>query len=342
MIWFDLDNSPHVPLFRPVITELEKRGIEYIITARNFAQTIDLLNLWKLKYYPVGVHGGKFKIKKIANILNRSLQLRKFCKNREIHLAVSHGSRSQLLASRMLKIKSILMLDYEFTESAIFNRFATFLLMPEYIPEERLLSAGFNLNKIIRYKGFKEELYINDFVPEPDFRKQLGISDTDILIVFRPPGMTGNYHDKRSEELLIQSLEYFSSRDSTICLIVNRGEIEKQFITSRIKPKRNIVFLKKAVDGLQLLYTADLTVSGGGTMNRESALLGTRTYSIFTGRRPYLDEYLNRMGRLTFIEKPEDIEGIPVEKSSSKALIKNNPDLPGLIANLLIEKSNSL
>jgi predicted glycosyltransferase len=64
MIWFDIDNSPHVPLFRPILAELDRRGIEYLVTARNFAQTIDLLKYWNMPHYPVGIHGGRVKIKK--------------------------------------------------------------------------------------------------------------------------------------------------------------------------------------------------------------------------------------------------------------------------------------
>jgi hypothetical protein len=151
--------------------------------------------------------------------------------------------------------------------------------------------------------------------------------------------MTGNYHDRKSEELLVKSLEYFSSSENTICLIVNRGEMEKKFILSRIKQNDNIRFLSIAVDGLQLLYTADIAVSGGGTMNRESALLGTKTYDIFTGAKPFLDEYLQKLGRLRFVESIEDIISIPVRKASEKKIIAFNPRLPEIIADLLIEKA---
>ncbi|MFI5145335.1 MAG: DUF354 domain-containing protein [Ignavibacteria bacterium] len=341
MIWFDLDNSPHVPLFRPVFGELAGTGMQYVVTARNFAQTIDLLKYWNIPHTPMGVHGGKSKIKKVANILNRANQLKKFCKGKDISLAVSHGSRSQLVCAKMMKIPSMLMLDYEYTEAKIFNKLATNLLMPSFIPDERLKSAGFNLEKVIRYNGFKEELYLNTFVPDKDFRKKIGVPDENILVVFRPPGMTGNYHDVRSENLLISALEYVSSVKDAICLIVNRGETEKKYILNKIKPKENIIFLKDAVDGLQLLYSADLAISGGGTMNRESALLGTKTYSIFTGKRPYLDEYLESLGRLKFINAADEIHSIPVEKANGKKIYNFNPGLAKIISGLLIEYSKS-
>ena len=37
-IWIDLDNSPHVPFFRPIISELKGRGCTLIITARDAYQ----------------------------------------------------------------------------------------------------------------------------------------------------------------------------------------------------------------------------------------------------------------------------------------------------------------
>jgi predicted glycosyltransferase len=254
-----------------------------------------------------------------------------------VTLAVSHGSRSQLIAAKLMGIRSVLMLDYEYTESRIFNRFASCLLIPEYIPDERLLSAGFNLKKIIRYKGFKEELYLSSFIPDPLFREKINVPDSSILIVFRPPGMTSNYHDNRSEQLLISALKYFSSFNNTLCLIINRGDTEKKYILSKIRPKHNIRFQQKAVDGLQLLYTADIAVSGGGTMNRESALLGTRTYSIFTGRRPYLDEYLQHLGKLNFIESDRDIEKIAVKKHLNKEKLGYNGNLVGDVVHFILD-----
>ena len=68
-VWFDLDNSPHVPLFKPVLKELDKRESNYIITSRKFAQTEELLKLWKIPHHLIGKHGGKNKIKKVINLI---------------------------------------------------------------------------------------------------------------------------------------------------------------------------------------------------------------------------------------------------------------------------------
>jgi len=340
MLWFDLDNSPHVPLFRPILKELSRRNISYFITARDFAQTKELLNYYNIEHTLIGTHAGKNKIKKLINIFIRSYELNSLIKSKNITLAVSHGSRSQLLLTKKLRVKSVLMLDYEFTESKIFNLLSTYLLIPVFIPDTRLKQLGFNLKKIIRYNGFKEEIYLRDFQVIPNFRKILGVDDDKVLIIIRPPSFVSNYHHRKSELLYYEGLKYFSKIKDVVCLVVSRIEADKKFVKENFNNSLNIKILDKVVDGLQLLYAADIVLSGGGTMNREAALLGTETYSYFASNRPYLDEYLNEIGRLNFINEPEDFKQIKIERKPKKEILLNSKNLVNDIVNILLEISN--
>lgn len=341
MIWFDLDNSPHVPLFRPILHEMERRNIEYLVTARDFAQTKELLEFWQIQHSLIGTHGGKNKVAKVANLLKRSFQLWKFIRTLRPSLAVSQTSRTQLIAATRLRIPSVLMTDYEYTESRIFNAFASYILIPVHIPDRRLLDAGFNLKKVIRYTGFKEEVYLADFVPDSEFRHQLRVDRDAILVTIRPPSTVGNYHDKLSEKLFQESLEYFSDDERTYCLIVNRTKAELNIIPEFLRNRRNISILSKPVDGLQLIWHSDIVVSGGGTMNRESALLGVPTFSIFTGKRPFLDEYLEQRGKLAFVDCVDKIRGIPITKRKiDDKYIPTNRGLAEQIADLILDLSS--
>lgn len=341
MIWFDLDNSPHVPLFRPILQELKKRHIDYTVTARDFAQTKELLELWGIQHSMVGKHGGKNKAAKVFNLLGRSFQLRKVIRTLKPSLAMSHGSRTQLVAARLLGIPSVAMLDYEFTESRIFNTLATHLLMPALIPDERLVQAGFNLKKVKRYPGFKEEIYLSDFQPQQGFRKLLGIGEEKILAVVRPPSVVGNYHDPLSEELFAETLKVLSSHQNVYCLVVNRTTSELGIIPPQLRNRPNLSLLVRAVDGLQLIWHSDMVISGGGTMNRESALLGVPTYSIFTGKKPYLDEHLAKEGKLHFVESVDQINKIPVVKRAiPQQYIPTNTQLVAKVTDILLSLSS--
>ena len=53
-IWIDLDNSPHVPFFAPIIDELQNYGYATVLTARDCFQVRELADLFHLDYTLVG------------------------------------------------------------------------------------------------------------------------------------------------------------------------------------------------------------------------------------------------------------------------------------------------
>lgn len=337
MFWFDLDNTPHVPIFRYIFKELDKRNIEYFITARDFAQTKELLELYEINHLLIGEHAGKSKIKKVFKLLSRAHQLNQSIQDKSISLAISHGSRTQLLTCKLKKIPSILMMDYEFTEHFLFNYLSDYILIPKFIPDERLNNIGYNLKKIIRYNGFKEEIYLKFFEPEVNFRDKINVDNEEILIILRPPSLVSNYHDIKSEELLIKIIKHLEKLDNIKVLIVNRTNAEKKFLSENISDYEKFSFLEKTVDGLQLLYSSDVVISGGGTMNREAALLGVPTFSIFAGKRPYLDEYLEKLGRLKFINDINEIEKIEPKRIHKKDILIYSNNLAEELTDLFLE-----
>lgn len=340
MIWFDLDNSPHVPLFRPILADLRSREVDLLVTSRRHAQTEELLALWDVPHTTVGTHGGRGKVRKVLNLVQRARALRGVVRGKEISLGVSHGSRTHMLAAASLGIRYLVMDDYEYSEQMLANRVADHILLPEYIPEARLRQAGFAMRKVIRYRGFKEEVYLKDFRPEPGFRASLGVPEEALLVTLRPPSVSANYHDQRSESLFRRSVEHFASQRGARCIVVNRTEAERRLVPDRLLAQGSVEFLQRAVDGLQLLWCSDAVVSGGGTMNREAALLGVPTYSVFTGRRPAMDEHLAATGRLTFLETERDVEATPLTRRERPGAYEpGNPGLARQIADLVLDLS---
>jgi len=332
-IWIDLDNSPHVPLFAPLIKFYRDSDVEVILTARNHAQTIELLQNagFDKTFEVIGKHYGKNKFNKIRGLLVRAKQLISYIKKMrqndiEIKVAVSHGSRSMVLAARWLKIPVITMYDYEFTETAIFNRFSDKVLIPDQIPDKTLDEINLPVSKRIKYQGYKEELYLFYYRENEGFRRELieknnlTISKEELLIALRPPATTANYHNEESEILLSELLQYFLNSEKSFTIILPRtGEQRleiKQLIKALKLDESRCFLLEKAIDGLDLASNVDLLVSGGGTMNREAVLLGTPVYSIFAGKQGALDSAMEKNGLITFIRKPEDISKIRLQKKS--------------------------
>lgn len=92
-LWIDLDNSPHVPFFAPLIKALEARKLRVCLTAREAYQVEDLLALHHLACPLIGRHYGQNRVMKLAGLLIRSVQLMQVARRLKPTLAVSHGSR---------------------------------------------------------------------------------------------------------------------------------------------------------------------------------------------------------------------------------------------------------
>jgi uncharacterized protein len=332
-IWIDLDNSPHVPLFAPLIRFYRDSGVEVILTARNHAQTIELLENagFDKTFEIIGKHYGKNKFSKIRGLLVRAKQLVSYIQKirkggTNIKVAVSHGSRSMVLAARWLKIPIITMYDYEFTETAIFNRFSDKVLVPDQIPDKTLDRINLPAAKRDKYPGYKEELYLFHFRANKDFwrdfveKNSLNVLDDKILIALRPPATTANYHNPESEVLLSELLRYFLSNAQTFTVVLPRTREQKSEIEQLVKAlnldESRCFLIEKAVNGLDLAARVDLLVSGGGTMNREAVLLGTPVYSIFAGKQGALDAAMEKDGLMTFIRRTDEISKIKLEKKS--------------------------
>src|SRR5262245_45389917 len=71
-IWIDLENTPHIPFFKPIIRELEKRGFSVVLTARDAFQVCELADKFGMKYTRIGKHYGKNRMLKAWGLARRS------------------------------------------------------------------------------------------------------------------------------------------------------------------------------------------------------------------------------------------------------------------------------
>lgn len=320
-IWIDIDNSPHVPFFVPIVERLCSDGHDIWITARTYAQTLELLNASGMPYEHIGAHAGKSRAKKILNLLNRARLLTDAAKRVKPDIAVSHGSRAQVLAARVLGIRSLVLFDYESTEMFIFKTFASVLACPSVLNDGVLEASGIPLSKVRWYSGLKEDVYLPRFRPISGFPDQMRWPQGKIIAVVRPSSMVSNYHDRRSEAILSEVIHHIGNHPEVFGYVVPRTSADRRFVEHLLSEGRykNVSVAKNAADGLQLVFWSDVVFSGGGTMNREAALLGVPTFSLFTGPRPAVDQYLAENGKLSFLEKPEDVGSVQLKARQKDA-----------------------
>ncbi len=303
-LWIDLDNSPHVPFFRPIIDELKERGYDLVITARDAYQVRELLQYYGVEAKVIGSHYGKHKILKALGTVWRALSLINLVRREKPDISLCHGSRGCLITSKVLGIPSLALMDYEFTTGIPLLR-PTWLMAPSVVTGERLGGVG-----VLKYPGIKEDVYLPRFRPDAGLRKRLGIAQDALVITVRPPATEAHYHNPESEILFMEALKRFSTDKDTTIILLPRNKRQESELKATWKAEISagrIVIPDHVEDGLNLIWNADLVISGGGTMNREAAAMGVPVYSIFRGKIGGVDRYLADQGRLVLLESAEDV-----------------------------------
>lgn len=317
-IWIDLDNTPHVPLFKPVIRELRRRGYQVVTTARDAFQVRDLAALLQVPAKLVGRHYGKSSFMKVAGLIIRAIELFPFTVTENPTLAVSHGSRAQLLLCNFLRIDTLLLADYEHAIWLPLVR-PKWTMMPVAIPAAAAATPD---ERVAHYDGIKEDMYVGDFVPDPEIYKQLELNPDNLIITVRPPANEAHYHNKRSEELLIALMESLSSNTAVQVVLLPRNTRQEQDLRNSFPhwfTANRTIIPKHAVDGLNLLWHSDAVVSGGGTINREAAALGLPVYSIFCGKPACVDLWLEKQERLVILRSVNEVrENIQFKKRDKR------------------------
>ncbi len=333
-VWIDLDNSPHVPFFAPIVEELQRSGYRVLITARDCFQVCDLADLLKLNYRRVGRHHGKNRALKLMGLCWRALQLAPEALRQKPALAVSHGSRSQSLIASALRIPTVTIGDYEFARVLIPP---TWFITPEIIPDTNVRARN---GHILKYPGIKEDVYVPAFKPQPGILERLGVDSRDVLVLVRPPATEAHYHRPESDELFEGALNFLSTKPKVKIVLLPRNERQAASIRTKwpdLFSTGKAVIPSEVVDGLNLIWYSDLVISGGGTMNREAAALGVPVYSIFRGKIGAVDHYLAAAGRMTLIESTKDLEmKLEVVKRDRRMVSQDNhsPALATIVRHL--------
>ena len=316
-IWIDLANSPHVPFFRSLADEFVQRNHELLITARAFAETVEMAQAAGFDADVIGGHGGGKLSGKAGNLVQRGLSLARWARGRGIDLAVSHNSYSQILAARALSLRTVTLMDYEHQPANhLAFRFASRIVVPASFPEAALDRYGAQPAKVFRYHGIKEDVYLADFKADPEFKailNDLGVNDSDVLVTIRPAASEALYH-RFENELFDQLLDRLLSEETVKVILLPRNDLQRQTYVARANPR--LIVPARPLHGADLIAYSDLVVSAGGTMNREAAALGVPAASIYFGQWAAIDEGLRRDGRLQKLSNAAEVAKLRLVKKS--------------------------
>jgi len=317
-VWIDLANSPHVLFFRPVIDELRARGVETVVTARDFAQTVPLCKRFGIEAEVIGSHGGSSMAGKVRELGDRVRALRAFARRRRPCVAVSHNAYAQALAARSLGLSVVTAMDYEFQPANhLAFRCASVVAVPDVFPLDRLRAQGATARKAWRYQGLKEHIALAGFTYDAGYLQRAGIDVSRAVAVVRPPADMALYH-RFGNPLFTELLRRLQDDHSLSVVLLPRTPEQAAGLDR--EGFGSLLWRGEVLDGRQLIAGADAVISAGGSMNREAVVLGTPAYSIYAGKIGAVDRSLVADGRLHLIEVSRDIECLTIGKKQAQAV----------------------
>ena len=323
-VWIDLTNSPHVLVMRPVIECLRAQGAEVEVTARDFAQTLELCRRHGIQHTAIGRHRGRRVAAKALGLLSRSVALVRWARRRRFDLAIGHASNDVMVAAALLRVPSTTTFDYEWAavQHTVNCRLAAAVVVPDVIPPQRLVRYG-AAGKLERYPGLKEEYYLADFEPDPSVLDELGLDPAEPIVVVRTPPAVSLYH-RFENRLFAQVLDRLRGSQA---VVLPRTPQQRE----ELRARGGLVVPDRAIDAQSLVAYADLVVSAGGTMNREAVALGTPVYTSFEGRLGAVDERLIAEGRLRRLTSPEQVDPVKRERTGYERVRRDPRELTRLL-----------
>jgi uncharacterized protein len=340
-VWLDIDNPPQVQYLLPFAGALRARGAEVLITARDYGDAVDLLAQHSERFHVVGGEFGRYKVAKVWGAMTRALALKSLFDDGTRPVFLLCSSRSSALTARLMNIPSYIVLDYEFANLSFFRLTRSTILYPDVIDVASLLSAGIAADRLVPFRGMKEDISLGAIdVETADPVEFAEISDQEaVRVLFRPPSEQSHYFSAESRRFALCVLKYLADQPHVVVVFSPRHPwqvLDLEPIRWRNEP----IVLNQPVPFVPLLKAVDLVVCSGGTMLREAAYLGVPAYSIFKSEIGAVDKHLAAIGRVRIIDSEDELTTLELKRRTGLSPLRTNPNLLDEIVSFLMTRED--
>jgi uncharacterized protein len=322
-IWIDVDNPPQARYLTPFVPVLERRGHDVLVTARDNSITHELLDQAGVRFVSVGSGFGRGRPRKAWGVIGRAIRVRQIARNAKLLLS---SSRSSALAARALSIPAFVMCDYEHVELGSYRRAGARLVFPEVIDRQVFVSKGFSEDRLVPFRGLKEDITFGGLQPSGTPPEILRDRRALTTVLLRPPAEHSHYFSSRSGALLGAVLDQLAS-ESRVQVVFSPRELGQVDHLAARRWQREPLVLREAIPAADLFAGVDWVVCGGGTMLREAAYLGRPAIGIFGGQPGCVDAYLASEGAVRLIQHAGELSEIDWEHPPDGVALKRNPAL---------------
>jgi predicted glycosyltransferase len=305
-VWIDLASPSHPVFFKAIADGLD---LPTVVTAREKTETVPLAREAGFEFT---VRGRDFDGEwlRTLGVPLRTLQLA--ARTPDADVSLSQRNAMCVLASKAHDVPSIHFTDNDITyfqdtplAEVGFNYFramATAHVVPEAFQLAELTDYGASRDSIFTYDGFKEEVCVADFEPDPDFTDRLPFEE---YVVLRPEAIGAAYVDLAPENSLVpQFLDRAVAAGLNVVYLPRRPDDRAH---AAPYPADRVFVPGSPLPGLQLAWHADCTLTGSGTMGREAAAMRKPAVSFFPHTMLSVDQQLVEEGRIVHSRDPDAI-----------------------------------
>ena len=296
-VWIDLVSPSHPFFFDGLVGGLE--NVSVTTTVREKTETVSLAREVGFEHQVVGRDFDNALIRKFG-IPFRTAQLAVSAPDCDVSLSARNAMC--VLASRARGTPSIHFTDNDVTAHVdglwveeLYNRFeaaATHNVVPRAFAAEELTRWGADPDAIHTYDGYKEDVYVAGFDPDPDFPDRLPFTGGEYVVI-RPEALTAAYVD--ADSIVPDLLAEASDRDIGV-VYLPRGRGDERY--AREYDDNAVYVPNGAMNGLQLAWHARCVLTGSGTMSREAACMEKPAVSFFPNTLLSVDQELVADGRI--------------------------------------------
>lgn len=299
-LWIDIINPPNVHFFNSIKNGLNQN---YFFTIRTKSETVDLCKYYGLEGEYIG-RDYRNKYAKTLGIALRSLELYLKVK---FDYAIGFENPMTVFVAKMKRKKSILICDNDLKltqKNANIQDLETkvksmtdFLVTPKscFTNFSKIISE----DKIHAFDGFKEDIYLAEYQPDPSFLNKIPFCD---YVVVRPEALFTSYISYKTT--IAKDIVNILTRANFNVVYLPRDNVEKKYI----KDSENIYVPNAPLNGIDLCYYSRAVLTGSGTMAREAALLGKPAVSFFPSEKLLsVDKQLIKEQRMLHSRDPEEI-----------------------------------
>jgi predicted glycosyltransferase len=337
--WIDLVSPSH-PFFFAGLTE-HLADVSVTTTVREKTETVSLAREVGFEHRVVGRDFDNSFVRKFGIPL-RTAQLAVQAPDCDVSL--SSRNAMCILASKARGIPSIHFTDNDITAhidglwvEELYNRFeaaATHNVVPRAFATEELTRWGADAESVHTYDGYKEDVYVAGFEPDPDFADRLPFESGEYIVV-RPEALTAAYVD--ADSIVPELLAAATERDIGV-VYLPRGRGDE--VHADGYPDDAVFVPDGAINGLQLAWHARCVLTGSGTMSREAACMEKPAVSFFPNTLLSVDQELVANGCIYHSRNPDEI--IAYIESLDNGAIAPNRERARSVRDEVVEMTNSL